>query len=194
MGASKNFLNWVRPTTLRVTAGSHGVLVERARLQQVVHDFTEFYAGLLAEYRSKRRYPINSGMEIRITGTDDPSEVDVDAAVVPAFSAAAPDPDHPERDTIVWMDTLSLPETPHLASFFTELDRWFAAIDPAEATVRVEWSKRWGYADGVAWRSSEHLAQTKASLPGWDAAVDVLRRHDPHKVFVTDLHELLGID
>lgn len=51
MGASKNFLNWVRPTTLRVTAGSHGVLVERARLQQVVHDFTEFYAGLLAEYR-----------------------------------------------------------------------------------------------------------------------------------------------
>lgn len=193
-GASKNFLHWVKPTTLRVTAGAHAVLVERHKLQEVVHDFTTFYRDLVNSYRGQGKFPINSGMEIRISGTDDPAEVDVPVAVAPAFSAAAPDPRYPERDTVVWLDVLSLPNTPHLADFFTELDAYFEAIDPSYATVRVEWSKRQGYADGQAWRSAEHLAATKESLPQWEEAAAVLRRDDPHGVFVTELHELLDID
>lgn len=193
-GASKNFLNWVRPTTLRITAGSHAVIVARKDLQSVVHDFTTFYSELLKKYQRRGQFPINSGLEIRISGVDTPAEVDVPGAVAPAFSAAAPDPEHPERDTVVWLDTLTLPETPHTAEFYTELDEYFEAIGRDKATVRVEWSKRWGYRDGVAWSNADHLAPTKASLPQWDAATAVLRASDPHKVFVTKMHEVLGID
>ncbi|MFG3157398.1 cholesterol oxidase substrate-binding domain-containing protein [Streptomyces sp. NPDC048219] len=187
-GASRNLLEYVRPTTLRETANGYAVLTRRADLQWVVSRFADFYRTLLAEYAARGEYPVNGQVEIRVTGLEDPSVCGVPGARPPLLSALRPRPDRPDVDTAVWIDVLSLPATPALHRFYRDIEQFLLAMDGERATVRVEWSKGWAYTDTAAWSDPDVLTRAvPAALragggPGWDEAVATLDRLDPHRV------------
>ncbi|MGW2251577.1 cholesterol oxidase substrate-binding domain-containing protein [Kitasatospora sp. NPDC001660] len=189
-GPSRTLLQYVRPTTLRVTANGYAVLCKRADLQWVVSEFAARYRQLLAEYQARGEFPVNGAVEIRVTGLDDPAYAGVPGARPPLLSALRPRPDRPAWDTAVWLDVLALPGTPGLERFARDLEQWLLrTFDGTRAGLRVEWSKGWAYTADAAWADPDMLGRAiPASLrdgggPGWDEAVAVLNKHDPHRVF-----------
>ncbi|MGW0949321.1 cholesterol oxidase substrate-binding domain-containing protein [Streptomyces sp. NPDC002623] len=193
-GPSKNTLLYIRPTTLRVHANGYAVLTRRDRVQRVVAGFTEFYRERLTAYAALGRFPVNGSVEIRVTGLDDPAEAELAGARPPSLSALRPDPDHPEWDTAVWLDVLTLPGTPYADAFYRELEAFLlTTYDGALGLTRVEWSKGWGYTDEAAWSDDEVLGTVVPESFGsaWDEAAEALERLDPHRVFRAPLHERL---
>jgi FAD/FMN-containing dehydrogenase len=193
-GPSKNTLLYIRPTTLRVTANGYAVLTSRAEVQRVIAEFTAFFRERLSAYAAQGRYPVNGQVEIRVTGLDHPSDADSAGARAPLLSALRPRADHPEWDTAVWLDVLTLPGTPDAEAFYRELERFLlTTYDGEYALTRVEWSKGWGYTDEAAWSDEEVLGTAvPASFrdgagQGWDEAAAVLDRLDPHRLFGTAL-------
>ncbi|MEU9284609.1 cholesterol oxidase substrate-binding domain-containing protein [Streptomyces sp. NPDC048275] len=189
-GPSKNTLLYIKPTTLRVTANGYAVLTSRAEVQRVIAEFTAFFRERLAAYAAAGRYPVNGQVEIRVTGLDDPSDVATPGAHAPSLSALRPREDHPEWDTAVWLDVLTLPGTPHAEAFYRELERFLlATYDGEYALTRVEWSKGWAYTDEAAWSEEEVLGTAvpmsfdDGTGPGWTEATAVLDRLDPHGVY-----------
>ncbi|MFE2428740.1 cholesterol oxidase substrate-binding domain-containing protein [Streptomyces sp. NPDC059373] len=189
-GLSKNTLLYIKPTTLRMTANGYAVLTSRAEVQRVVAEFTDFYRERLTAYAAQGRFPVNGTVEIRVTGLDDPADADSAGARAPLLSALRPRADHPEWDTAVWLDVLTLPGTPYAEAFCRELERFLlATYDGGHGLTRVEWSKGWAYTDEAAWADEEVLGSAvPASFddgtgPGWDGAAAILDRLDPHRVF-----------
>ncbi|MFH8380572.1 cholesterol oxidase substrate-binding domain-containing protein [Kitasatospora sp. NPDC018058] len=189
-GPSRTLLQYVRPTTLRVTANGYAILTKRADLQWVVSEFAAYYRQLLGEYQARGEFPVNGAVEIRVTGLDDPSSSGVPGARPPLLSALRPRADRPEWDTAVWLDVLALPGTPGLERFARDLEQWLLrTFDGTRAGTRVEWSKGWAYTADAVWADPDLLGRViPDSLrvgggPGWDEAVAVLDRHDPHRVF-----------
>ncbi|WP_425559575.1 cholesterol oxidase substrate-binding domain-containing protein [Kitasatospora terrestris] len=189
-GPSRALLQYVRPTTLRVTANGYAIHLRRADLQWAVSEFAAEYERLLTEYQQRGEYPVNGAVEIRATGLDDPAATGIPGAQPPLLSALRPHPDHPEWDTALWLDVLSLPGTPTLHRFCRDLEQaLLRTFDGTRAGLRVEWSKGWAYTDTAAWSDPDMLARTipdslrTAGHPGWDEAVTALDRHDPHHVF-----------
>lgn len=190
-GWARNLLLYVRPTTLRVTANGYAVLTKRADIQQVIHDFTEYYQDRVAAYRAQGKYPMNGPLEIRVTGLDDPTDAGI-SATSPQLSAVRTRPDHPEWDVAVWFDILTMPGTPSSNDFYAEVEQWmFSNYTGSYAAVRPEWSKGWGYTSDGAWTDSTMIASTvpnafrSGQAPGdnWDSALATLSAYDPHKVF-----------
>nr|WP_307788236.1 cholesterol oxidase substrate-binding domain-containing protein [Streptomyces actinomycinicus] len=186
-GPSKNTLLYLRPTTLRVTANGYAVLTSRAGVQRVVHEFTRYYRERLAAYAARGRFPVNGSVEIRVTGLDDPADTGVPGAEAPLLSALRPHPAHPEWDTAVWLDVLTLPGTPYAEAFLSELEDFLlGSHDGGHSLARVEWSKGWAYTGDAAWSDARVLG---TSVPGsfgapvWSRAVTSLDRLDPHRVF-----------
>lgn len=193
-GPSKNTLLYIRPTTLRVHANGYAVLTARDQVQGVVAAFTSFYRERLAAYAALGRFPVNGSVEIRVTGLDDPAEAGLAGARTPSLSALRPDPAHPEWDTAVWLDVLTLPGTPYAEAFNREVERFLlSAYDGTRARTRVEWSKGWAYTDEAAWSDEEVLGTAVPESFGaaWGEAAATLDRLDPHRVFHAPLHERL---
>lgn len=191
-GWSKNLLLYVRPTTLRITANGYAVLTRRSDIQRVVHEFTAFYSQRLAAYQALGRYPMNCPVEIRVTGLDQPAEIEVPSAGSPMLSAVRPRPDHPEWDVAVWFDLLTLPGTPWSNAFYREIEQWiFTNYTGSYAAVRPEWSKGWAYTTTSAWSDPTVIATTvpdayragQATGDAWDAALATLNTLDPYRIF-----------
>ncbi|MFB6893186.1 cholesterol oxidase substrate-binding domain-containing protein [Kitasatospora sp. NPDC056327] len=189
-GPSRTLLQYVRPSTLRVTANGYAVLAPRADLQWVVAGFADLYRRLLDDHRARGEFPVNGAVEIRVTGLDDPAWSGVPGARPPLLSALRPRPDRPEWDTAVWLDVLALPGTPGLHRFARDLEQGLLRLfDGTRAGLRVEWSKGWAYTEDAAWADPDVLDRVipaghrAGGGPGWDEAIAVLDRHDPHRVF-----------
>jgi FAD/FMN-containing dehydrogenase len=191
-GWSKNLLLYVRPTTLRMAENGYAILTRRSDIQRVIHEFKVWYSQHLAAYQAQGLYPMNGPVEIRVTGLDQPAEVEVPSAGPPLLSALRPRPDHPEWDVIVWLDVLTLPGTPLATTFYRELEQWiFANYSGSYAAVRPEWSKGWAYTTTAAWSDPDVMATMipdayRAGQPPedtWDAALDALDELDPHRIF-----------
>ncbi|MGW5606191.1 cholesterol oxidase substrate-binding domain-containing protein [Streptomyces sp. NPDC003753] len=187
-GPSKNTLLYIRPTTLRVTANGYAVLTSRDGVQRVVHEFISFYRERLTAYAARGRFPVNGQVEIRVTGLDDPADVGLTGARAPSLSALRPRADHPEWDTAVWLDVLTLPGTPYAEEFCRELERFLlGTYDGGVGLVRVEWSKGWAYTDQSAWSDPDVLhgavPDSFGDGPSWAQTSEVLSRLDPHRVF-----------
>lgn len=189
-GPSKNTLLYIKPTTLRVTANGYAVLTSRPEVQRVVAEFTTFFRERLTAYAARGSFPVNGQVEIRVTGLDDPSHVEQAGARAPLLSALRPRADHPEWDTAVWLDVLTLPGTPDSAAFYRELEHFLlTAYDGGYALTRVEWSKGWAYTDEAAWSDQQVLGSAvPASFddgegPDWERTAEVLDRLDPHRVY-----------
>ncbi|WP_445019253.1 cholesterol oxidase substrate-binding domain-containing protein [Streptomyces sp. SAS_276] len=186
-GPSKNTLLYIRPTTLRETANGYAVLTTRAQVQRVVHEFTAFYKKRLTAYAALGRFPVNGTVEIRVTGLDHPADTELTGARAPLLSALRPSPAHPEWDTAVWLDVLTLPGTPHAEEFLRELEQFLLrSYDGTDALARVEWSKGWAYTEKAGWSDEEVL---DTAIPGsfgesvWGQAAGTFDRLDPHRVF-----------
>ena len=174
-GLSKNLLLYVRPTTMRMHANGYAVLTRRADIQRVVGEFVAFFSARLASYAAAGRYPVNGPVEIRVTGLDTP----VDSADPPALSAIRIREDHPEWDTAVWLDLLTLPATPDLGAFYREIEQFvFTNYTGGYATARPEWSKGWAYTVDGPWTDHGVIAAS-----GSDTASFTLDGLDPHRVF-----------
>jgi FAD/FMN-containing dehydrogenase len=198
-GWSRTVLQYIRPTTLRVTANGYAVLARRADVQRVIGEFVQFYQNRIDAYKARNEYPINGPVEIRITGLDQPADVGA-AAVAPTLSALTPRPDHPEWDVAVWFDILTLPGTPGADRFYREIEQWMLAnYTGSYAMLRPEWSKGWGYTDTAAWQDGTMLSVTiprlyrdgQSTTSNWDAARATLARYDPQRIFRAPLHDRL---
>ncbi|MFF5126917.1 cholesterol oxidase substrate-binding domain-containing protein [Streptomyces syringium] len=197
-GWSKNFLLFVKPTAVRGTLGSHAILTSRGSVQRVVAEFAAFYRRLLEDYRARGLFPVNIGVEMRISGLDDPAEAGVPHAEPPALSAIRPREEHPDWDTAVWFDVATFAETPGSHSFYRDLEDFYhRTYDGSYAAPRVEWSKRWAHTDEGAWRDPAVLGGRipesflQGPHPTWDWAVGTLDGYDPHRVFTTPLLDTL---
>ncbi|MFE9424056.1 cholesterol oxidase substrate-binding domain-containing protein [Kitasatospora sp. NPDC006697] len=189
-GPSRALLQYVRPTTLRVTANGYAVLCKRADVQWVVSQVTGEYQQLLGRYQARGQYPVNGAVEIRVTGLEDPATCGVPGAQPPLLSAIRPRADHPEWDCAVWFDVLTLPGTPGLHQFGRDLEQFLiATFDGTRAGLRVEWSKGWAYTADATWADPDVLGRVipdslrAGGGPGWDQAVATLDRYDPARVF-----------
>ncbi|AOJ02837.1 FAD-linked oxidase [Burkholderia mayonis] len=199
-GWSRSVLQYVRPTTLRVTANGYAVLTNRANAQRAINEFVEFYQQRVAAYRQTGSYPMNGPVEIRVTGVDSPDDVGPGAAA-PSLSAIRPRPDHPDWNAAIWFDILTLPGTPDANRFYREIERWMLSnYSGGYATVRPEWSKGWGYTDAAAWSDDTMIGTTIPDLfrqglspaDNWDAALRTLDRYDPQRVFSSPLLDRLA--
>jgi FAD/FMN-containing dehydrogenase len=186
-GPSKNTLLYLKPSTLRVHADGYAVLTSRDRVQQVVSEFAAFYRERLTAYAARGSFPVNGSVEIRVTGLDDPGDVGVSGARPPLLSALRQPENHPEWDTAVWLDVLTLPGTPDAEAFLREIERFLLrTFDGGSALTRVEWSKGWAYSEEGVWSDEEVLGDVVPAAVGtaeWAEAGGVLDRLDPHRVY-----------
>lgn len=195
-GKSKNLLLYVRPSTLRVTANGYAVLVRRADVQRVLHEWVAKYLALVDSYRARGLYPANMPVEIRVTGLDHAGEAEFPDAQEVALSALRPRADRRDWDVAVWFDVLSFPGTAGANEFYAELEEWMATTYAGTfALMRPEWSKGWAYtAEGGAWTSTAAFSRAKQAFTTgytsgkWEASAAALRDLDPHGVFTTALH------
>ncbi len=110
----------------------------------------------------------------------------------PNLSAVRPRPDHPEWDTCIWMNVVTLPGTPGAAEYFARngtLDG--AALFGRLRDVPVRVGEGLGLHRSGGYRDDEWLGQTlpaayTTGIPAsgnFAAARASLNAHDPHRVF-----------
>ncbi|WP_198590293.1 cholesterol oxidase substrate-binding domain-containing protein [Paracoccus zhejiangensis] len=159
-GKSKNTLLYVKDETLRVTANGYAVLMKRDQVQQAIADATTKFTDMLLSYQKNGLWPINSPLEIRVTGLDDTAHLGLPPGQVaesPVISSLGTDPIVQQNgwDVACWFDVLTIiPEgDPQQAyQFYTELETWFYAHFDTGFRANVEWSKGWAYSvPGGAW-------------------------------------------
>ncbi|MCG1018975.1 MULTISPECIES: cholesterol oxidase substrate-binding domain-containing protein [Burkholderiaceae] len=199
-GWSKNLLQYIRPTTLRVTANGYAVVTSRANVQRVISDFIENYQERINAYQKQNQYPINGPLEIRVSGLDNPNDVSP-SSVTAALSVIKPRLDRPDWDIAVWFDILTLPGTPHANKFYRETEQWmFSHYAGSYATMRPEWSKGWAYTDSAAWNDYTTISTTIPNIyregqisqeKDWDKAIKTLNKYDPNRIFSSALLDKL---
>ena len=191
-GWAKDLLLYVKPTTLRVTANGYAVLTARGNIQQVIYDFITYYQTQVAVYQAQGNYPMNGPVEIRVTGLDNPSDVEMSSALSPQLSALRPRPDQPDWDVAVWFDILTMPGTPTSDQFYQDIEQWmFTNYTGSYAAVRPEWSKGWAYTGTAAWSNPTMLSSTIPAAinagqnvgDNWTSALATLDAYDPYRVF-----------
>lgn len=198
-GAPKNVQLYVRPNTLKVTANGYAIHCRRADVQRVLYEFHNYHKASVNEYAKRWRYPVNGPLEIRVTGVDNPADVEIPGAITPTLSPSRQFADHPEWDTVVWLDILTFPGTPYSLQFFQECEQWVINNYASYAGVRMEWSKGWGYSADGAWQNQDILqnqvprsySQGQPADQGWDSAVRILEKLDPSRIYAAPLHDRL---
>ena len=199
-GWSKNTLLYIKPTTLRVTANGYAVITSRANIQRAINEFYVMYSAKLSAYQAAGQFPMNGPVEIRVTGLDQPGDVvGIANAPSPQLSALRPRPDHPEWNVAVWFDILTIPGTLYANQFYSEVEQWMYSNYASYGSVRVEWSKDWGYTTAGAWTGATALGTTipnslrtgQAAGDNWDTAKATLDALDPSRLFSSPLLDTL---
>lgn len=194
-GAAKNTQLYIKATTLRLAEGGGVVLCRRADIQRVVSEFYAKYAALVAAYEQQGNYPMNGPIEIRVSGLDRGSAVQASGAEPPSLSALLERTDHPEWDSAVWTNMLTIPDTPYASEFYTEMGNWARTNYASYGAVRVEWSKGWAHTNAGPWTDTAALTQTipddfrvgRTPNEDWDWALGVYNDLDPHRIFTSPL-------
>ncbi|CAB3766563.1 cholesterol oxidase substrate-binding domain-containing protein [Paraburkholderia solisilvae] len=202
-GWSRNLLQYIRPSTLRVTANGYAVLTRRDHVQRAIAEFAQCYQNRVDVYRARGEYPMNGPVEIRVTGLDQPADAGAGAgagAAAPLLSPLRPRVDRPDWDTAIYFDILTMPGTPAANRFYREIEQWMLSnYAGSYASVRPEWSKGWGYTEAAAWQDATLIGSTLPALfnegqpaaATWHAACAVLNRYDPQRIFSSPLLDRL---
>jgi hypothetical protein len=194
-GPSKNTLLYVQDSTLRVMANGYAIHLNKSDVQKAMAAFASKFRSMLEKYRNDGEYPINSPLEIRVTGLDDPTEVHLppgQSARSPALSATIMDEmDVQNRwDVALWFDVLTIPRTPNADKFYSELEQWLLtyfsdAKDGVVGRVMPEWSKGFAYdKNNRPWTDAgflEHVRQTFGD--DWSYALTTLAKYDKSLLF-----------
>jgi hypothetical protein len=194
-GPSTNTLLCIQDTTLKVTANGYAVQMRRSDVQQAVHDFTAQFTAMLNQYQRQGSYPINSALEIRVTGLDDPSPVAA-GAQSPVISTLAWDQTAVANqwDVALWLDVLTIPGTPGSNDFYTDLEQWLLQrFTGAAGRVMPEWSKAWAYTSTGAWSNSQFIQYVRQACTdgrqtgdNWNWEVTTLSTYDKYSLFSND--------
>lgn len=203
-GASKNTMLYVKDTTLRVTANGYAVLMNKKDVQQAISDFAVQFETMLVKYQKQNKFPINSPLEIRVTGLDSgdrmPSFTNGPAGR-PVISSLATDAETIKNnwDVALWLDVLTIPGTQYSNEFFQELEEWFLQhFTSPKAKVVPEWSKGWAYTADGPWTNTSFMdtvkkgfttARDKEDNWAWEAAT--LAKYDSHNIYQSKLTEAL---
>ncbi len=175
-GPSKNSLLYIQDTTLRVTANGYAIHLRRSDLQQAVHDVIGTYTSMLTSYAARGSYPINSALELRVTGLDDPSTVGVAGAQSPVISALSRDGVDQANgwEVALWFDVLTIPGTAGANQFYAELETWLVGRFTGSAgRVLPEWSKGWAYTAAQGpWTSGDFLTHVRSTLTEGRSSAD----------------------
>jgi hypothetical protein len=196
-GPSKNTLLYIQDTTLRVTANGYAIHLKRADVQQAVADFAGKFQAMLADYKKRDQYPINSAMEIRVTGLDDPAHVGISPAPEsPVLSALGMDATDRQNgwDVAVWFDVLTIPKTPDANAFYRELEQWLISrFSGTAGRTMPEWSKGWAYtAENGPWTDPDFLKHVRQTLgDNWAYALTTLAKYDKSHLFSSPLLDQL---
>ena len=195
-GPSKNTLIYIDDQTLRVTANGYAVQMKKGDLQQAIADFTSKFTAMLAAYQKNSKYPVNAPLEIRITSLDDPSKVGVPSGVTaqtPVISSLTYDDVARKNgwDVALWLDVLTLPDTPASNDFYQELEAWVTqTFTGTRGRAIPEWSKGWAYSSQGPWTNAQFLAQVRdlftagrSANQTWKYEVDTLAAYDARGLF-----------
>jgi hypothetical protein len=208
-GPSKNTMLYVKDETLRVTANGYAILMKRDQVQQALSDFTEQFIAMLGTYQSNGYWPINSPLEIRVTGLDDPARVRVPAGQVatsPVVSSLSVDPVVVANgwDVACWFDVLTVVpagDPQHAYPFYADFEAWCANRFGSGFRVSPEWSKGWAYTSAGAWTDQVALDAIRATFTKgraaddtWSWEVATLADYDSGGLFVNEfLQELFKV-
>lgn len=197
-GPSKNTLFYVKDSTLRVTANGYAILMKKEEVQNAVSAFAKQFEKMLKSYEAEGKYPINSPLEIRITGLDSGDSVHAASANPPLMSSLSTDAETEKNawDVALWLDVLTLPDTKHSGEFYEELEQWFLDnFNGTKARVVPEWSKGWAYskADGP-WSNAKFIEGIRETYMGsrsddnnWNFQVATLAKYDKFKLYENPL-------
>ena len=194
-GRSKNTLLYVQDSTLRVMANGYAIHLNKSDVQKAVAAFASKFRSMLQKYRNDDEYPINSPLEIRVTGLDDPTEVHLPPGQIarsPALSATIMDAMDVQNhwDVALWFDVLTIPGTPNADKFYSELEQWMLtyfsdAKNGVAGRVMPEWSKGFAYdKNNGPWTDAgflEHVRQTRGD--DWGYALTTLAKYDKSHLF-----------
>jgi FAD/FMN-containing dehydrogenase len=194
-GPAKNTQLYIKPSTLRLAEGGGVVLCQRSDIQRVVSEFFTQYQSLIASYKAQGKYPMNGPIEIRATGLDSGADVLVSGAEPPSLSALLQRSDHPEWDSALWLNMLTIPGTPSSYDFYTDMAAWARENYASYGGVRVEWSKGWAYTSSGPWTDTNAVTVTipndftiaRNSNEDWAWALSTFDTLDPHRIFSNPL-------
>lgn len=192
-GPSKDTMIYIKDSTLRVTANGYAVSMKKDNVQQAVSEFANTFVNLLNTFQSNNQYPVNSPLEIRVTGLDDPSVIGASNAASPPISALNYDAEAVQNgwDVALWLDVLTLPGTPYSNDFYAALEtalntnKWFTGTN---GRIRPEWSKGWAYTKGSgpgtgAWTNAAFISQIKGTFSDWNQTITALNQYDTKNLY-----------
>lgn len=194
-GYAGDVMRYVRETTLRVTANGIVVHCRRSDVQRTIYEFNNQHKALLGQYQRQFKFPINGPAEIRVTTVDRPADSGVAGAVMPNLTPSRPFDGHPEWDTVVWFDVLTIPTTPFASSFMRDIEQWALANYASYAGVRSEWSKGWAYTTQGGWRDANIIKNVLPATygPAWANAVATFAKYDPKRLYASPLLDSMGL-
>jgi hypothetical protein len=183
-GPSKNTMIYIKDSTLRVTADGYAVSMKKENVQRAVYEFVTIHNALLNAFQKKGQYPVNAPLEIRVTGLDNPADIAAVHSASPAISALNYDQEAVQNgwDVALWLDVLTIPNTPNSNDFYTQLEAALIAnpwFNGTNGRIRPEWSKGWAYtANSGAWTSQPQIDRFKATFTGWSTEQATLAKYD----------------
>ena len=204
-GPSKNTLLYIQDSTLQVTANGYALQMKKADVQQAVFDFMTKFTALIQSYEQQGIYPVNSAVEIRVTGLDDPTKVTIGTNVnaeSPVISALSYDAiaQQNDWDVALWIDVLTIPGTDHSNEFYEELEAWvFQRFSGNLARSLPEWSKGWGYTpEQGPWTNPQFFDYLRRmfttgrnSQNDWQYEANTLKKYDKYGIFTNPLLDQL---
>jgi len=192
-GPSRDTMIYIKDTTLRVTANGYSISMKKANVQPAVNAFATIFTGLLNTYQAAGKYPVNSPLEIRVTGLDDASAIGAPNAASPAISALNYDAEAIANgwDVALWLDVLDLPGTPYSNDFYSDLEIALGnnpLFTGVNGRIRPEWSKGWAYTPGSGagtgpWTNQAYIAGIKATFTDWNAEIAILNQYDSKNLY-----------
>ena len=180
------------------------VEMKRKDVQWAVNLFAQKFQDMIASYSDQNKFPINSPLEIRITGLDDPTNVPTggrSVAYTPFLSSLTVDKTSKKNgwDVGVWFDILTIPGTEHSNEFYFEFETWLLqTFNGNRAKVRPEWSKGWAYTDQGPWMNEDFLTHVRNTFTEdrdtgdtWNWEVETLKKYDRKNLFTSPFVEML---
>jgi len=172
--------------------------------QQAISDFAAQFEMMLLKYKDDNKFPINSPLEIRVTGLDSGDDMPSytgGPAGRPVVSSLATDEETIKNNwnVALWLDVLTIPRTKYSDEFYTELEEWFLNHFKApKAKVVPEWSKGWAYTPSGPWTNNAFIKTIKKGFTtyrtmddNWDWGASTLAKYDAHNIYQSKLTETL---
>jgi len=189
-GPSKNHLLYFSSSLPRMTPYTFTFVTSRSNIQLVLHIARTHFESLTKAYEKLGQYPIRGDFDIRLTGLDDPKDVEVEGAESPSLSPARPIPEYPQYDVVIWMDMSAYSDTPYALEFVSRLQQLlYRDLHGKLAILRAEWAKAWACTLQGSWTNTsiiDHYSRTFSSSDEWNWAVRLFTKFDPHGIFSND--------